>query len=75
MKILCSCHVLTKKKNCLLKDESNGKAFAGRKRYVDNFLSSMLNARSMQDNSTQLAAIPLNLMCQEKRLKHFSFSK
>ena len=34
VKILCSCHVLTKKKNVYWKTDKE-KAFAGRKRYVD----------------------------------------
>ena len=34
VKILCSCHVLTKKKNVYWKTDDE-MAFAGRKRYVD----------------------------------------
>ena len=42
------------------------------------FLSNMLNASSLksQENSTQAGKLlPLNLMCPEEHLKHFSFSE
>ena len=51
VKILCFNHVLKKKKKVYWKT-GNGKAFAGRKRYVWYFLSNMLNACSRQFNTT-----------------------
>ena len=42
----------------------NGKAFAGRQRYVDILLSDMLML-------TQHKLLPLNLMCEEDRLQNF----
>ena len=74
MKIPCSCLLRTKKKNVCRKT-GNGKAIVGSKRYVDIFVK-YVECLLAQDNSTQAGKLlPLNLMCQEEHLKHFSFSE